>query len=386
VDKLVGDYFSNKFRQSAKIGKILRQILPEALSDDKVAYVVTELTRAFLNYSLDIVIESGEAVRKRYSEKGYSDHCSGPLHNSCMRYTKCQSFFSVYEQNPNSVQIVSGLIGDRVAARALLWKAVDLDNNPITILDRIYYSAPMDEAFMRNWGFENGYLVRNSILDFSESASAKSNQTKFKIPVEKWRFQQYPYMDTFCWINKTENCLQNFDPKAHYRKCQSQSGEYLDSDNDYAPEIPDGHVWIPERREAIPLVEAIELDGTWYRRADCVQCTSCNAFARNWMRLGPHQICTNHLTGGSITIGKETWVPCKGCGTYTIGELCKSCETKFMGCACGAKFEKKYVYAVGDKRMCVICFMNTYSSCYGCGNRFPKTELNTENHCNTCQV
>jgi hypothetical protein len=107
-------YTGNK--NAVKIGKFIKKLLP-LTTDAQVEDFVNELKAVQDNLKEKIELVSGDEIAKWYkSENCYS---GGSLGSSCM---VDKNFFDIYTQNPESVNLLIMKSGDKIVARALVWK------------------------------------------------------------------------------------------------------------------------------------------------------------------------------------------------------------------------------------------------------------------------
>lgn len=137
-------------------------------------------------------IVQGEDIRKWYLEDTYED-AAYHLNNSCMRYDRCQRYLNIYTENPNQVTMVimKGTDPKKIIGRALIWK---LDGGGI-YLDRPYANNDEDVNLFKQWGKDKGYTVYGDSYQHKE------------VTLDKSRFDKYPYMDTFKYLNRDKNLL-----------------------------------------------------------------------------------------------------------------------------------------------------------------------------------
>jgi len=137
-------------------------------------------------------VVQGEEIRKWYDEDTYEDP-EYHLNQSCMRYSRCQRYLSIYVENPNQVTMVimKGTDSDKIIGRALIWKLKD----GTYYLDRPYANNDEDINLFKEWGRSKGYSVYGADYNHKE------------VVLEKANFPYYPYMDTFKWLNRGQNLL-----------------------------------------------------------------------------------------------------------------------------------------------------------------------------------
>ena len=195
---------------------------------------------------------SGEIIKHWYNKNNY-ETILGQLGNSCMKNPSCKNFFNIYTENPEvcSLLILKSEVDlDKICGRALVWKLSD----GRTYLDRVYtvrdsdFQLYEDYAKKRNWLLEEDMEYR----DFSNMI----------VNLKHWKFEQYPYMDTFKCLNVNESYLTSDDdkwPGPGFWKLESTSGGY-DGDN---------LVWSNYHDDYIDRDDAVQtLSGEWCRE-DC---------------------------------------------------------------------------------------------------------------------
>jgi hypothetical protein len=155
------------------------------------------------DYSFEIV--KGEEIRATYYYKNNVEN-SGSLAGSCMNKASCQDYLDIYTMNPKQISIARLMQGGKVAARALVW------NNEL--FDRIYsvdnYTCDLLREYCDGAGLKNCYDTGRDM----------------EIELSRVDFSQYPYIDTFCYIDMDNSCACNYQPDGHYRQCGSQHGTY----------------------------------------------------------------------------------------------------------------------------------------------------------------
>ena len=145
----------------------------------------------------------GEKIRECYLEDNYEE-IKGTLGLSTMRFKRCQPFLDIYVKNPEVCKLLV-LRGDtgKVRARALLWTLTDGSK----YLDRISYIDGSDEKYLLDWA------ERNDI----DKSYGPSSATQFKqfvngvgeIKLQNFEFDEYPYLDTFKYLNYNTGILSD---------------------------------------------------------------------------------------------------------------------------------------------------------------------------------
>lgn len=166
---------------------------------------------------------SGEVIKHWYSSNNYEE-VKGQLGNSCMRNPRCQNFFNIYIQNPEVCSLLilkSEEDYDKICGRALVWKLSD----GRTYMDRVYVIRDSDFQLYEDYAKKRGWLNEENMgyKDFSNMV----------VNLKHWKFEQYPYMDTFKCLNVEDGFLTSDEgrwPSPGFWKLQDTSGGY-DGDN-----------------------------------------------------------------------------------------------------------------------------------------------------------
>jgi hypothetical protein len=183
--------YKAKFRQGAKIGRVLKKLNP-GLTDPQVESMVGEYKAAWsskmehINDRLKVV--TGEDIQFWYLAKRYLKG-GGSLNSSCMQGAESQGGIAFYANNPQSIALCILLDdNDKLCARALVWRC----NNGIIFMDRIYSVRPEHERMLRNFAKENGITCKGG----TGVVYGYSGKVKMEVKVKPWS-GQWPYLDTF---------------------------------------------------------------------------------------------------------------------------------------------------------------------------------------------
>lgn len=193
----------------SKIGRFIRQIMTAQnvkVSDENVEKFVNAYKSTwdllYSNTSDRIRIIEGEEIRKWYDQNNYQSSESGELGNSCMRSSSKSGFFGIYENNPGVVKMVIFLDDeDRLLGRSLWWKLSESEDGNEYYLDRIYTRYESDKEIISNW-IEKKFP--NSKIGYY-----KNKNKKMSVKLENVDFEQYPYVDTFCYLYKDDKTISN---------------------------------------------------------------------------------------------------------------------------------------------------------------------------------
>ena len=141
----------------------------------------------------------GDEIKKWYHESSYANKANGnlgPLHNSCMRFGRCQGFFKIYIDNPDVCQllILKDETGKKIDGRALIWTTVDGKK----FMDRVYVNKDSYTNLFKKWADENQCFVK--VHGYGHGYGAGYDPV-FIVKVQPILYSTYPYMDTLdCYI------------------------------------------------------------------------------------------------------------------------------------------------------------------------------------------
>ena len=166
---------------------------------------------------------SGEVIKHWYHQNNY-EAVKGQLGNSCMCKLSCQSFFKIYTENPEVCSLLilkSEEDYDKIAGRALVWKLSD----GRTYMDRVYTVRDSDAQLFDEYANKRGWL--------NEDSMGHRDFIKMIVKLKHWKFEEYPYMDTFKCLNVSEGYLSSDEdkwPSPGFWKLEDTGGGY-DGDN-----------------------------------------------------------------------------------------------------------------------------------------------------------
>lgn len=186
----------------------------------------------------------GEDIRHWYLVDNYLEE-SGQLGNSCMRYAMCQEFLDIYVNNPESCQLLilkSAKDPEKIIGRALVWTLHDGPGVAGRLfMDRVYTIKDSDRIRFQE------YAKKNQILTGATSA--------YKIKVKEGGYEHYPYMDTFCSLDRDKGILSTDLSNQDAVELRNTDGTCSDSD---------GRVWSDFHGEYIDEEDArwcADIDG-----------------------------------------------------------------------------------------------------------------------------
>lgn len=162
-------------------------------------------------------IIKGSAISDWYMYENYESQ-KGNLGKSCMKEVD-SAYFELYCENPNVCSLVilysdtGGSITDgkyksnKIKGRALLWKT-----KIGMVLDRIYTINDSDVNLFIAFAEKNNLWHKqeqNSHTDFTAVRGNQNDTPWLVIDLDKAKFDYYPYLDTFCYLNTIDYTLSN---------------------------------------------------------------------------------------------------------------------------------------------------------------------------------
>lgn len=214
-----GDNWAQLHRQTGKTGRMLKKFPIEWDNDQEVEQLSHDIASYFVEP--EIMIFSGKDIVKYYDESKYTKK-AGTLGDSCMRHSRCAPFLEIYSENPDKVSLAVMMQGTKISTRALIWK---LDDGR-TFMDRVYYIDEKSKNVMIRWAQLQKFSYKaNQNNDPSGNiiTDGKSLKDSIRVTLSKSDFSQYPYMDTFRYLNVDANLLSN---TKGIRSLQSTGGGY----------------------------------------------------------------------------------------------------------------------------------------------------------------
>jgi hypothetical protein len=215
-----------KYRTKIKIGRFIKKFFKKevfniySIYDIDIEIFVNLFKSYFDNDIKKFKIISGSEIKKWYLEDNYffpNGYRCGTIWNSCMRYSEKNSYMDIYAENPNVVKMLVHIdeVSGKVKSRALLWENVtDVDGNSYKIMDRIYTYYDHEVTSFKKWASENGYIFKYEQSAKSEILFKTPNGVKdlrLKIQLENWKMINYPYIDTFKFLDFNKGMLYNSD-------------------------------------------------------------------------------------------------------------------------------------------------------------------------------
>lgn len=170
------------------------------------------------------------------------------LHNSCMRYANLAYRLGDFYSNFAGASILVARDSENnVLGRAIVWKKAtgtfDGEEKEVSVLDRVYYSHSFVMKLILQYAQKNGINLRKTINDYSHKIQFTvlnpiegidmapgekiEHHLNICVPATKWHKKGTPYMDTFCYVNITEDGkvqLSNQSTERSVATCQQTSG------------------------------------------------------------------------------------------------------------------------------------------------------------------
>jgi hypothetical protein len=176
-------------QMSAKFNEITYKLGSKLdISDKLVEEIHNKLVSFQKDNEFDIEFLSGDDISIGYTRKKYLSEYDGTLGNSCM--TDKTGFLGIYKENPNQVKLAIIKVSGKIAARSLVWTTIDGSQ----CFDRIYYKDDWMEYFMKQRFKKMGI---SPVKDFGIKI----------VKLEKFEFDEYPYVDSFYNMDRTTGML-----------------------------------------------------------------------------------------------------------------------------------------------------------------------------------
>lgn len=243
------DKWTRKNRQQGKVGKTIKTFLSNylpllqiSLTDADIEVFVNDTKSLLSNKYIEFKLVKGMDIAKYYYYENYAHFSdSNTLHNSCMKYERCQSFFDIYTENPDCELLImfdKSTSEELIVARALVWnkdgqKYVD---RRYYMLD-MYHTAMIDYIKSQKWGYKAHNTFDDSISkifcvydDSTESYVEKDIVLSYTY---KEDISIFPYSDTVKYYQNKflTNDLDSLDKGEYYTLCDTD-GEYESSYDD----------------------------------------------------------------------------------------------------------------------------------------------------------
>ena len=255
-DEDYSKYYDVSGRGQIKVGRFAQALLsdPDVIEDLDLSFVedhIQGLTQKdyeeFVNlYKSEFTVVtnkfeliSGEKISYYYDIYNYAYGDKGQLGSSCMRYTKCQKYFSIYQKNPEVCQLLVYVNQeDKVLGRALVWKLEKkVDGCPAEyFMDRVYCANDSDIIKFKNYAKEQGWVMKNrNSSDIVESLFFNYNDavilSHINVQLKDFRFENYPFVDTVAFLHLGNGKLHNIKGK-NTLELTSTDGDFYENYDD----------------------------------------------------------------------------------------------------------------------------------------------------------
>jgi hypothetical protein len=177
-----------KYRQSSKAGRILKRLNPD-LTDKQVEDFQNKFraeVEAYLKEP-EVNVFTGKDISHWYDEKRYQ-YGGGSLNNSCMRYDSAQYRVKFYDEYPDKIALATIIKGDKLHARALIWR---LDDGRV-YMDRIYSINDQARHILLKYAEKHGMSSYNNKKGGRGTITLKNGA--------EWKTSR-PYFDSV-YVNK----------------------------------------------------------------------------------------------------------------------------------------------------------------------------------------
>ncbi len=214
----------SELRNEIKIGRFAKTIIDIVNDDlddeDKIILTDAEVEDFVNKYKVvssgnyEFKIVEGEDIRKWYSEDMYVESGSGSLHDSCMKGDDEQSYLDIYTKNPN-IRLLTLINSDnQLMGRAILW---NLDSSPSPsplFMDRIYVSEEYLFELFKQKAESEGWMYKVAQSNDLERGQeflhlGKKYTGTAVVKLNRYTFDQYPYIDSMPFFNPKFGVLQS---------------------------------------------------------------------------------------------------------------------------------------------------------------------------------
>ncbi len=195
--------YQSSNRHAAKLVRAIKTLYPAIVATDKQWSQFNDRMIARLNPSTNIEIVFGDDIPETYDMR-HHDHIG-----SCMAGNG--RYMDLYASNPKQIRMIRVVSdNDVLMGRALLWRQDD----GCHYLDRIYAADPRVEQQIKDY-------ARDNVSDLTTYPGVVSLQYH--------DFSEYPYLDTFCYLDMETGSLSSCYPGGWYRTLRSTDGDYDES-------------------------------------------------------------------------------------------------------------------------------------------------------------
>ncbi len=138
----------------------------------------------------------GEEIKKWYNQDNTSKKPNNYVaFSSCMSSPSKQHFLDLYSKNPSQVSLlIMKNDNNKLLGRALLWKLSYHENGKKYFMDTVYSADRVIKNMFEQYAKEKGY---------------ETEKKEMEVQLLKYQFDDYPYVDTFYYLNKETGQLMN---------------------------------------------------------------------------------------------------------------------------------------------------------------------------------
>jgi hypothetical protein len=211
------DPWNDKIRYSCKPGSFITKLLPEYLGNPSRLKEIEDFTNYIKTFSgdlsnLEFRLVSGNEIKKWYLGDNYISY-SGNLGGSCMRQEYKNNFLNLYSLNVDNVQllILIDKSDNRIYGRSLIWNLEDGSK----FMDTIYtVDETRYQKLFLDWAKSSNFLVKEHQrcgypYRFKDLSTDEIFHKHMVIKLKYWEFDNYPYMDTFKFLNLDNGVISN---------------------------------------------------------------------------------------------------------------------------------------------------------------------------------
>jgi hypothetical protein len=191
-----------KHKQATRLARAIRQILLAVQPDldlDGPGLArefgdFTQYLQGVLSSLENLQLVSGPEIAKYYKIENITQSPGSEISKSCM-VGKPNNTFDIYTQNPDTVSLLIRKEGDKISARALVWKLSEPSD--CIYLDRIYSVGSRSKELGVFLIFLENKFIGKKIF-FHEQPN--QNHGNFRVELKKCLFEKYPYLDSFKYL------------------------------------------------------------------------------------------------------------------------------------------------------------------------------------------
>lgn len=203
------NFWNAKMRYHARPGSVIKKMF-SFFRDYEIEHFTTQFLSITDPPVFNMTVVKGADIAKYYNHENYYEQ-RGSLGNSCMKGVD-EKFFDIYVNNPDSINMLVMLNQhDKVMGRAVLWLGKDFK-----ALDRVYVSNDLYTKYFKIWAQENNCYYKEYNNWYTPKHMMIGNDPvfcEFEIKLNMSKFERYPYLDTFKWLNTKTNKITNYRPK-----------------------------------------------------------------------------------------------------------------------------------------------------------------------------